>query len=304
MGSIVVLDLRLLGLSRRVLVARLSSHVDAWTLGAFAVAVASGLSMFTAHAALPDQPGVHAEDGLVLAAGVNAAMLHVGAMQAGAAWDVDAGTPWRVKLAAAASILPASRVIACAAAPTPDGAGGRGAAKRRRAQVVDAQGFRPRGTGVAGSRVMDRIDLRHAARSVAPLALWAVLCTLVAAVTVGLIEAGRQRELDDGRPRPRTSRASCRPDGAHARRRGRRAVDAEGAPQARRRPTRSSRPWRHRREHPDHGDRARVQPLRRRRAPRGEQPARRADRPDLDRGSRVLHRGATAPARGCTSARR
>lgn len=47
---------------------------------------------------------------------------------------------------------------------------------------------------------MDRIDLRHSLRVLWPqLALWAVLCTLVAAVTLGLIEAGRQRELDDGR---------------------------------------------------------------------------------------------------------
>lgn len=113
-GSIVVLDLRLLGLSRRVPVARLSSHIVPWTLGAFMIAVASGLSMFTAHSAdYLTNPVFMLKMGLVLAAGVNAAMLHVGAMQAGAAWDVDAGTPWRVKLAAALSILLWLGVIAC-----------------------------------------------------------------------------------------------------------------------------------------------------------------------------------------------
>ena len=112
-GSIVVLDLRLLGLSRRVPVARLSSHIVPWTLGAFAVAVGSGLSMFTAHTAdYLTNPVFMLKMGLVLAAGVNAAMLHIGAMEAGAAWDVDAATPLRVKLAAAASILLWLSVIA------------------------------------------------------------------------------------------------------------------------------------------------------------------------------------------------
>src|SRR5512135_459968 len=85
-GSIVVLDLRLLGLSRRMPVARLSSHIVPWTLGAFAVAVGSGLSMFTAHTAdYLTNPVFMLKMGLVLAAGVNAAMLHIGAMEAGAA---------------------------------------------------------------------------------------------------------------------------------------------------------------------------------------------------------------------------
>jgi diguanylate cyclase (GGDEF)-like protein len=47
---------------------------------------------------------------------------------------------------------------------------------------------------------MDRIDARHWLRVLWPhLALWAVLCTLVAGVTLWLIESGRQRELGDGR---------------------------------------------------------------------------------------------------------
>jgi hypothetical protein len=113
-GSIVVLDLRLLGLSRRIPVAKLSAHIVPWTLGAFAVAVASGLSMFTAHTAdYLTNPVFMLKMGLILAAGVNAAMLHVGAMQSGAAWDIDAGTPLRVKVAAGASILLWLSVIAC-----------------------------------------------------------------------------------------------------------------------------------------------------------------------------------------------
>ncbi len=113
-GSIVVLDLRLLGLSRRIPVAKLSAHIVPWTLGAFAFAVASGLSMFTAHTAdYLTNPVFMLKMGLILAAGVNAAMLHVGAMQSGAAWDIDAGPPLRVKVAAGASILLWLSVIAC-----------------------------------------------------------------------------------------------------------------------------------------------------------------------------------------------
>ena len=43
-------DLRLLGLSRDVSVSRLSRHALPWTVGAFLVAMFTGLLMFTAHA--------------------------------------------------------------------------------------------------------------------------------------------------------------------------------------------------------------------------------------------------------------
>ena len=113
-GSIVVLDLRLVGLSRRVPLGRLAAHILPWTLGAFAVAMLSGLTMFTAHAADYLTNGVFMlKMGLILAAGVNAAVLHMGAMQRSGAWDADAGPPARVRVAAAASILMWIGVIAC-----------------------------------------------------------------------------------------------------------------------------------------------------------------------------------------------
>ena len=113
-GSIVVLDLRLVGLSRRMPLERLASHVLPWTLGAFALAVLSGLTMFTAHAADYLTNGVFMlKMGLILTAGLNAAILHLGAMQRSGAWDTDAGPPARVRVAAAASILLWIGVIAC-----------------------------------------------------------------------------------------------------------------------------------------------------------------------------------------------
>ena len=113
-GSIVVLDLRLIGLSRRVPVARLAAHVLPWTLGAFVVAALAGLTMFTAHAAdyLTNRVFM-LKMGLILAAGVNAALLHIGAMQAAGAWDTDVGPPMRVRLAAGLSIALWFGVIAC-----------------------------------------------------------------------------------------------------------------------------------------------------------------------------------------------
>lgn len=113
-GSIVVLDLRLVGLSRRIPVSRLAAHVLPWTLLAFVVAAASGLTMFTAHAS--DYLGNRVfmlKMGLILAAGVNAGLLHAGAMRAAGGWDVDTAIPGRVRVAAALSIVLWFSVIAC-----------------------------------------------------------------------------------------------------------------------------------------------------------------------------------------------
>ena len=49
-GSIAVLDLRLLGLSRKLPVTALSRHTVPWALGALILVIPSGLLMFTAHA--------------------------------------------------------------------------------------------------------------------------------------------------------------------------------------------------------------------------------------------------------------
>ena len=113
-GSIVVLDLRLMGLSRRVPVSRLAAHVLPWTLAAFLVAALSGLTMFTAHAS--DYLGNRVftlKMGLILAAGVNAGILHAGAMRSAGAWDAGTAIPLRVRAAAAVSVLLWFSVIAC-----------------------------------------------------------------------------------------------------------------------------------------------------------------------------------------------
>lgn len=112
-GSIVIVDLRLLGLSRGLSVARLASHALPWTLAAFVLAMITGLLMFTAHAEdfLTNRVFM-LKMGLILLAGLNAGLLHAGAMRHAAAWDM-AVPPARVRFAAALSIVLWIGVIFC-----------------------------------------------------------------------------------------------------------------------------------------------------------------------------------------------
>jgi hypothetical protein len=113
-GSIAVLDLRLLGLSRRVSAKRLAGHVLPWTAASFVLIVPSGLMMFTAHAADFIASGVFAvKMGLILLAGVNAAVFHVGVFRTVGTWDVDAPPPATARAAAALSLAAWTAVIAC-----------------------------------------------------------------------------------------------------------------------------------------------------------------------------------------------
>jgi hypothetical protein len=112
-GSIVMFDLRLLGLSRGLSVARLSRHTLPWTLGAFAAVGFTGVLMFTAHANdFLTNPVFMLKMGLILLAGINAGMLHAGAMRHAAQWDLGL-PPARVRVAAALSILLWIGVIFC-----------------------------------------------------------------------------------------------------------------------------------------------------------------------------------------------
>lgn len=113
-GSIAMLDLRLLGLSRELSVRALARHVLPWTLGALLVIVPTGLMMFTAHAA--DFVGNRAfvlKMTLILCAGANAAAFHVGPYRSVAQWDTRVPAPTAAKVHAAASLMIWIGVIAC-----------------------------------------------------------------------------------------------------------------------------------------------------------------------------------------------
>jgi hypothetical protein len=113
-GSIAVLDLRLLGLSRSIPVRRLAGHTLPWTAGAFLLIVPSGLAMFTAHASEFIGNSVFAlKMCLILGAGTNAAIFHAGVFRSAASWDVGVTPPLAARTAAAVSLLGWISVIAC-----------------------------------------------------------------------------------------------------------------------------------------------------------------------------------------------
>ena len=90
-GSIAVLDLRLLGLSRSISVRRLASHVLPWTAASFILLIPSGLAMFTAHATEFVQSEVFVlKQLLILAAGAPAALFHPLPFRAADVWDSEA----------------------------------------------------------------------------------------------------------------------------------------------------------------------------------------------------------------------
>jgi hypothetical protein len=113
-GSIAVLDLRLLGLSRQVPVRGLARHVLPWALGALIVIVPTGLMMFLAHATdFVTNRAFLVKLSLIFAAGINAAAFHVGAYRSVDQWDSGTATPALAKVHALLSLSIWTGVIAC-----------------------------------------------------------------------------------------------------------------------------------------------------------------------------------------------
>jgi hypothetical protein len=117
-GSIVVLDLRLLGLSRNIPVQSLARHVLPWTAASFLLIVPSGLMMFTAHASdFISSPVFVVKMCLIMAAGLNAALFHAIVFPSVGVWDAEEmrklPPPPSARFSAAASLLIWISVIAC-----------------------------------------------------------------------------------------------------------------------------------------------------------------------------------------------
>lgn len=113
-GGIIVLDLRLLGLSKSLPVRALSRHVLPWSIGALLLIVPSGLLMFIAHAGdLVGNTAFIIKMVLLMCAGANAAVFHTGVFRGAAAWDTTAVVPVAAKLHALASLLIWAGVLAC-----------------------------------------------------------------------------------------------------------------------------------------------------------------------------------------------
>lgn len=113
-GSIIVFDLRLLGLSRTLSVRALAHHVLPWSIGALVLIVPTGLLMFIAHAGeLIGNPAFITKMSLLFCAGINAALFHAGAFRDAGAWDSGVAAPMVARLHALASLLIWLGVLAC-----------------------------------------------------------------------------------------------------------------------------------------------------------------------------------------------
>ena len=117
-GSIVVLDLRLLGLSRSIPVASLARHVLPWTAASFLLIVPSGLMMFTAHATdFISSPVFAVKMCLIMAALLNVGIFHAVTFRTADVWDSpqmrNLKPPPSARLAGALSLVLWTSVIAC-----------------------------------------------------------------------------------------------------------------------------------------------------------------------------------------------
>jgi hypothetical protein len=114
-GSILVLDLRLLGLaSIQRPVSRLVSAILPVTWGAFALAAGSGFLLFLSNATKYLANGCFiAKMLLICAAGVNMLVFHWVSARDLPQWEKDTSPPLRARLAGALSILLWIAVVAC-----------------------------------------------------------------------------------------------------------------------------------------------------------------------------------------------
>lgn len=117
-GSVAVLDLRLLGLSRDIPVKKLARHVLPWTAASFVLIVPSGFLMFSAHATeFVDSEVFVLKMLLIMAAGVNAALFHTVTFRTADVWDSEEmrklPPPPSARAAGAISLLLWISVIAC-----------------------------------------------------------------------------------------------------------------------------------------------------------------------------------------------
>lgn len=113
-GSVVMFDLRVLGITRQISVRALARHLLPWSVAALALIVPTGLMMFSAHAGdFISNRAFLVKMGLLLAAGINAAMFHTGPYQTVALWDTQATAPWVARASVALSIVIWLAIIAC-----------------------------------------------------------------------------------------------------------------------------------------------------------------------------------------------
>ena len=113
-GAAALFDLRLLGLSSSIRVTALAAHLLPWARRCLLLIVPTGLMMFSAHATeMANNPAFQLKMGLLIAAGLNAAIFHAGVFRTVAAWDVKSPAPPAARVSAIFSLCLWAGVITC-----------------------------------------------------------------------------------------------------------------------------------------------------------------------------------------------
>ena len=113
-GSVVMFDLRLLGLSRRIPVRLLAAHLLPWSLVSLLLIVPTGLLLFLTEAGtLISNRAFLVKMILLMTAASNASAFHLGTFRSAAAWDITVAAPVAAKLHAVASLLIWAAVLTC-----------------------------------------------------------------------------------------------------------------------------------------------------------------------------------------------
>jgi hypothetical protein len=113
-GAVVLFDLRLLGVSKRVSVRLLAGHLLPWAVLSLLLIVPAGLLMFLADAsALVSNPAFVLKMCLLMVAAFNAAAFHLGPYRSASAWDTNVPAPRAAKFHALVSIALWSAIVIC-----------------------------------------------------------------------------------------------------------------------------------------------------------------------------------------------
>jgi hypothetical protein len=113
-GAVIMFDLRLLGLSKRISIRLLARHLLPWSFAALLLIVPTGLMMFSSEATdLVGNRAFVVKMLLLMLAAANATAFHLGAFRDVELWDQNASAPAGAKLHALASILIWACVITC-----------------------------------------------------------------------------------------------------------------------------------------------------------------------------------------------
>ena len=113
-GTVAAFDLRLLGFARSTPIRALERSLLPWAWAAMLLIVPSGVAMFSTHAVdFAGNPAFRVKLLLLLGAGLNALLFHVGVFRTVAAWDQHVPAPRAAKASALLSLAIWTGVIAC-----------------------------------------------------------------------------------------------------------------------------------------------------------------------------------------------